>query len=142
MVGIDTCFLVDLEVLESPRHDGAVALFEKWRRTDRQIAIHEQVFLEYEHIITDAKRFTAPLSMSEAINRVWFWTSQERVKVIYNTEDSFGRAQAWLSQFRLGRNRIIDTNIAAAYAEACVTELWTANRKDFEIFNMFDLPEY
>ncbi|MBP5465411.1 MAG: hypothetical protein J6Y13_09605 [Treponema sp.] len=43
---------------------------------------------------------------------------------------------------RLGRKRIQDTHMAAAFAEAGVTELWTANPADFTIFEMFDLVDY
>ena len=32
--------------------------------------------------------------------------------------------------------------MAAAFAEAGVTELWTANPSDFEIFETFDLVDY
>jgi predicted nucleic acid-binding protein len=142
MTGIDTCFLVDLDVQESPRHEGAVSLFENWRRTDRMLAVYSQVFLEYEHIITDFRRFIKPFTMEQAADRVWYWTDQDRIRVIHTTDESFKRAQLWLSQYHLGRNRIADTFMAAAYAEAGITELWTANRRDFEIFNIFDMPEY
>ena len=44
--------------------------------------------------------------------------------------------------YKLGRKRILNTHMAAAYAEAGVSELWTANPKDFEIFETFDLVDY
>lgn len=55
MIGIDTTFLVDLEISDSPRHNGAVALFEKWRREKHsELAIYNQTFLEFQHVITDS----------------------------------------------------------------------------------------
>jgi predicted nucleic acid-binding protein len=78
----------------------------------------------------------------EAVERVWYWAEQDRIRVLYPDDNSFKRAQMWLSMYHLGRNRLLDTHMAAAYAVQGVTTLWTANVKDFEIFNMFELPRY
>lgn len=142
MIGIDTCFLVDLDVETSPRHYGAVALFKKWLSTKKDIYVFYNVFLEYQHIVTDSKRFETPLSMEQAIERTWFWIEQERIKVIYPDDSSFKRAQIWLSQHNLGRKRLIDTHMAACYASNGIDEIWTANPKDFEIFETFELKDY
>lgn len=142
MIGIDTCFLVDLTMSGSPRHEGALKLFTEWKNTNKRMCIFYNVFLEFQHIVTDAKRFEFPMTMEQAIENVWFWTEQERVKVIYPDDKSFGRAQVWLNQYKLGRKRLIDTHMASCYAENGVDEIWTANAKDFEIYNMFDLPDY
>ncbi|MCF0242954.1 MAG: type II toxin-antitoxin system VapC family toxin [Treponema sp.] len=142
MIGIDTCFLVDLDVASSPRHKGAVKLFEKWMATKKEICIFYNVFLEYQHIVTDQHRFENPLSMEQAIERTWFWSEQERIKVIYPDDDSYKRAQIWLNQHHLGRKRLIDTHMAACYAENGVDIIWTANPHDFEVFEVFDVVDY
>ena len=143
MIGIDTTFLIDLEITDSPRHDGALTLFEKWRKEKHSVlAIFNQTFLEFQHVITDNRRFISPLSMEQAIERTWFWVDQERIKIIYPNESSFKRALLWTNMYKLGRKRIQDTHMAAAFAEAGVTELWTANPTDFEIFEAFDLVDY
>ena len=143
MTGIDTTFLIDLEIADSPRHEGALRLFEKWRAEKHSIlAIFNQTFLEFQHVITDGKRFNTPLSMEQAIERTWFWIDQERIKVIYPDDNSLKRSLLWMNMYKLGRKRIQDTHMAAAYAEAGVSELWTANPKDFEIFETFDLVDY
>lgn len=143
MTGIDTTFLIDLEIADSPRHEGALKLFEKWRTEKHSVlAIFNQTFLEFQHVITDGKRFNTPLSMEQAIDRTWFWIDQERIKVIYPDDNSLKRSLLWMNMYKLGRKRIQDTHMAAAYAEAGVLELWTANPKDFEIFETFDLVDY
>ena len=143
MIGIDTTFLIDLEITDSPRHKAALKLFEKWQAEKHSVlAIYNQSFLEFQHVVTDSKRFNSPLTMKQAIERSWFWIDQERVKVIYPTENSLKRALLWGSMFKLGRKRIQDTHMAAAFAEAGVSELWTANPSDFEILEVFDLVNY
>ena len=143
MIGIDTTFLIDLEIADSPRHQAALKLFKKWLSEKHSVlAIYNQSFLEFQHVITDSKRFNSPLTMEEAIERSWFWIDQERIKIIYPTESSFKRALLWCNMYKLGRKRIQDTHMAAAFAEAGVSELWTANPSDFEIFETFDLVDY
>lgn len=143
MRGIDTCFLIDLEVMDSPRHKGALNLFEKWKAEKHSaLAIFNQTFLEFQHVITDTRRFIAPLTMEQAVERTWFWLDQERIKVIYPTETSLKRALLWTNMHKLGCKRIQDTHMAAAFAEAGVTELWTANPSDFSLFEAFDLLDY
>ena len=143
MIGIDTTFLIDLEITDSPRHKQALKLFNRWQKEKHSvIAIYNQTFLEFEHVITDSKRFNSPLTMEQAIERTWFWLNQERIKIIYPTEVSLKRALLWSSMYKLGRKRIQDTHMASAFAEAGVTELWTANPADFEVFETFDLVKY
>ena len=143
MIGIDTTFLIDLEITDSPRHEGALKLFNKWQQEKHSVlAIYFHSFLEFEHVITDSKRFNTPLTPEQAIERIWFWLDQERIKVIFPTEVSLKRALLWSNMFKLGRERIQDTHMAAAFAEAGVSELWTANPADFEIFETFDLVDY
>ena len=143
MIGIDTTFLIDLEISDSPRHDGALKLFEKWlKEKHSELAIFNQAFLEFQHVVTDSRRFVSPISMDQAVERTWFWVDQERIKIIYPTENSIKRALLWTNMYKLGCRRIQDTHMAAAFAEAGVSELWTANPSDFEIFETFDLIDY
>lgn len=143
MTGIDTTFLIDLEITDSPRHEGAIKLFNKWQAEKHSVlAIYSHTFLEFQHVITDSRRFNSPLSMEKAIERSWFWIDHERIKLIYPTENSLKRALLWCNMYSLGRKRIQDTHMAAAFAEAGVSELWTANPSDFEILEAFDIVDY
>ncbi|MDO4506070.1 MAG: hypothetical protein Q4B64_03895 [Spirochaetales bacterium] len=40
------------------------------------------------------------------------------------------------------RKRLIDTQMASCYASNGVDAIWTANPRDFEIFNAFELVDY
>jgi hypothetical protein len=54
--------------------------------------------------------------MNTAMERVWFWADLERVRVLIPSDTSLKRCFMWLSAFRLGRTRLLDTQMAAAYA--------------------------
>jgi hypothetical protein len=42
----------------------------------------------------------------------------------------------------LGRKRLLDTQLAATYAAAGVTELLTANSADFAVFGVFSFTDF
>lgn len=143
MTGIDTTFLIDLEILESPRHERAVRIFNEWRaEKNPQLVIFSHVFNEFLHVITDERRFLQPVPMEKAIERCWFWIDQERVKVVYSDDDSLKRELLWMSMHSLGRKRINDTAMAAAYAQAGVSKIITANPADFEVLDTFEIITY
>ncbi len=143
MIGVDTTWLIDLEVTDSPRHEAAVRIFNEWRKKKHEVlAIFNQSFLEFQHMVTDSRRFNSPLTMEQAIERSWFWIDQPRIKVICPNETSLKRAQLWMSMYKLGRKRIQDTHMAAAFAEAGVSTVYTANPDDFEVFQVFEVLSY
>ena len=143
MTGIDTTFLIDLEIKESPRHERAVEIFNKWREEKNSfLVIYSNVFNEFLHVITDAKRFVNPVPMETAIERCWYWIDHQRVKVVYPSDDSLKRQLLWMSMYELGRKRINDTTMAAVYAQEGVSKIITANPTDFEILKTFEIVGY
>lgn len=143
MTGIDTTFLIDLEIKESPRHERAVEIFNKWREDKNSyLVIYSNVFNEFLHVVTDSRRFINPVPMEKAIEKCWYWIDHQRVKVAYSTDDSLKRQLLWMSIYNLGRKRINDITMAAAYAQSGVSKIITANPDDFEILNTFEVIGY
>ncbi len=142
MTGIDSCFLIDLYWKDSPRHAGALALYESLASGDEQILIYHNVFNEFIHVITDPRRFNSPLTMREALDITDSWSHLERVTVVYADDMSFGRETLWLSQYGLGRNRLNDTAMAACYIQNGASRIITANGSDFAQFNALVVVAY
>ena len=143
MIGLDTCFLIDLYWQDSPRNKNARTLFSKIVKDDSvQLAIYFNCFNEFLHVITDPKRFENAFSIAEAIDVIDFWCDLDRVKVLYPDDTSFKRTLAWMNMYKLGRNRVNDTQMAACYLSNNITSIITANPKDFEIFQSFELQDY
>jgi len=143
MTGIDTTFLIDLEIKESPRHERAVEIFNKWREDKNSyLVIYSNVFNEFLHVVTDSRRFINPVPMEKAIEKCWYWIDHQRVKVAYSTDDSLKRQLLWMSIYNLERKRINDTTMAAAYAQSGVSKIITANPDDFESLNTFEVIGY
>ena len=143
MIGLDTCFLIDLYWQDSPRNKNARALFSKIVNDDSvQLAIYFNCFNEFLHVITDPKRFENAFTIKEAIDVIDFWCDLDRVKVLYPDDTSFKRTLAWMNMYKLGRNRVNDTQMASCYLSNNITSIITANPKDFEIFQSFELQDY
>ncbi|MBR5646573.1 MAG: type II toxin-antitoxin system VapC family toxin [Treponema sp.] len=143
MTGIDTCFLIDLYWQDSPRNKNARKLYSRLAEDESiKIAMYFNCFNEFLHVITDAKRFENPLSVKEAVNIIDLWCDLDRITVLYPDDTVFKRTIAWMNMFNLGRNRINDTQMAACYLSNNITSIITANPKDFEIFQSFELMNY
>ena len=143
MIGIDTCFLIDLYWEDSPRNKNARSLFSKVANNESvKVAVYYNCFNEFLHVITDSKRFENPLSVSEAISVIDYWCDIDRVTVLYPDDTSFKRTLAWMNRYQLGRNRVNDTQMASCYLTSGVSSIITANPKDFEIFESFEINDY
>jgi len=143
MIGIDTCFLIDLYWEDSPRNKNARELFSKIANNESvKLAVYYNCFNEFLHVITDSKRFENPLSVSEAISVIDYWCDIDRVTVLYPDDTSFKRTLAWMNRYQLGRNRVNDTQMASCYLTSGVSTIITANPKDFEIFESFEINDY
>lgn len=142
MISLDTTFLIDLYWLDSPRHQKAVDCYKILSNLNEEIIIYYNCFNEFIHVITDTKRFSNALSMDGALEITETWCNLENITVVYPFETSFAMAKAWLSIYKLGRNRLNDTNMAACYAQSGASRIVTANPKDFEIFQVLEPVDY
>lgn len=143
MIGIDTSFLIDLYWQDSPRNKNARAIYSQLAKDDScKLAIYYNCFNEFLHVITDPKRFANPFTIKDAISVIDFWCDLENLTVLYPDDTSFKRTLAWMNIYKLGRNRINDTQMAACYLVQGVSKIITANPKDFELFECFTVEDY
>jgi predicted nucleic acid-binding protein len=135
--GIDTGFLVAAEVLEHTIHVTARARIAALVAAGDGFALAPQVLAEFIHVVTDSKRFTAPLNMEAArdLAQKW-WTAQEVTHVVPG-DAAMTQFFVWHRNHSLGRKRILDTLLAATYWSAGITSLLTTNVNDFTILGEF-----
>ena len=140
-IGIDTSFLVAVEYLGHTPVQPSRELLDRFLQSGEVLALNPDVLSEFIHTVTDPKRIVSPLSMSEAIERAEYWWSADEVVAVYPTNLSTRLTLEWLRQFQLGRKRLRDTTLAASYRVAGVNRIVTLNKRDFEVFGVFDLLE-
>jgi predicted nucleic acid-binding protein len=135
--GLDTGFLVALEVLEHAHHSPARANLGKLLSRGDRIAIAPQVLAEFIHIVTDPRRFASPLDMSGAISIAEQWWTASDVDRVYSDSRSTGQFLDWMKQFSLGRKRLLDTMLSATYGQLGIRSILTTNPADFGVFGTF-----
>lgn len=134
--GIDTTFLAQLEVKESDGHVRAHAyLTRAFLDSGDELGVAPQVLEEFVHVVTNAKRFRNPLTMAEALDKAHFWWRASEVHPVYPNHQSVLQFLEWMRAFRLGRKRIHDTLLAAAYLTNGITEIVTSDRDGFSAFS-------
>jgi toxin-antitoxin system PIN domain toxin len=137
--GIDTDFLVAVEIREHPFHRQADALLQTLMAEGSSLAIAPQTLAEFIHIVTDPKRMPQPLSIAEAISRAQHWWQAEEVLRVFPEGQTVTDFLAWLSRYQLGRKRLLDTMLAATFKHAGIKRLVTNNERDFKVFACFDI---
>ena len=142
MVGLDTTFLVQVEVQETEGHGAAQRVLRReilGRR--REAALAPQVLSEFVHVVTDPRRFARPLPMAQALARASFWWNAVEVERVVPDDQVVGQFLAWMQEHDLGRKRLLDTLLAATYYRSGVTRIVTSNARDYRVFGVFDLIE-
>jgi predicted nucleic acid-binding protein len=138
MHGIDTTFLVEVEIKEVSGHEAARAWLDgALAKSNQPFALAPQVLTEFVHVVTDPRRFANPLTMEQALSKALGWWEAREVKPVYPTLDSTRLAILWLRQHRLGRKRLLDTQLAATYYAAGITSILTTNMADYDVFAVF-----
>ena len=137
--GLDTTFLVQVEVLEHAGHAEARALLDSLLRHGETLALAPQVLAEFVHVVTDSRRFSCPLEVSVALERAEHWWQSGEVMQVLPSLDSTALFLSWMTQHRLGRKRILDTQLAATYHCAGIKRLLTTNARDYKIFDCFEV---
>ena len=137
--GVDTTFLVEAEVAGHPGHAAARTLLARLLDAGESLAIAPQVLSEFVHITTDAKRFSAPLTVPQAVERAESWWNAREVERVFPNADSTHLFLDLLRRHRLGRKRLLDTQLAATYAAHGIRSILTSKARDYAIFGWFEV---
>ena len=140
MIGVDTTFLVELSITDLAAHADARALLARVAPSETNpLVLTPMVINEFIHTSTDPKRFAAPLSVERATEIARSWWEAKEVLRLHETADSVSQFLRWLDEFKLGRKRLLDTQLAAALHVGGVRKLLTSNPRDFRVFGVFEL---
>ncbi len=140
--GIDTDFLVAVEVAGHPFHAQADALLTRLLDDGHELALAPQTLAEFIHVVTDARRMPQPLTMTAAISRAEQWWQAAEVVRVFPDSRSVADFLQWLRTHRLGRKRLLDTLLAAAFRNAGIRRIITNNPDEYRIFGCFELIGY
>jgi len=140
--GIDTDFLVAVEIRDHPFHRQAEALLLGLLGNGYDFAVAPQTLAEFIHVVTDPKRMPHPLSISEAIARAEHWRQAAEVRQVFPDGQGVVDFLGWLSRYQLGRKRFLDTLLAATFQRAGVRRLLSNNGHDYSVFGCFEVVAF
>lgn len=139
MTGVDTNALVQAAVDTHLKHAATRAAMRAELDDGHTFAVTPAVLGEFLHIVTDPRRFEPAWPMTAALDWAESWVTSKGVVVLPVSEASLQLSFRWLREFRLGRKRILDTQLAAALHVAGVSRLITSNPGDFNTFGVLEL---
>ena len=131
--GIDTGFLVAIEVVEHPLHAPAQAKIAALVSVGDEFALAPQVLAEFIHVVTDPRRFTQPLNMAAARDLAQKWWTAKEVTQMFPVDAVVELFFSWHRKHGLGRKRLLDTLLAATYRSGGINYLLTTNPNDFAV---------
>ena len=133
--GVDSNVLIYSAVESMPEHRKVLSFFESRVLTgELNCAVSFPVLLEFIHITTDAKRFKPALTVEESIGiAAQYWNASDWQRLLPKSTTG-ARVFELLKKHKLGRNRLLDTYLAAMLLENGITALITCNTDDFAIF--------
>jgi predicted nucleic acid-binding protein len=139
--GLDTTFLVEVEIAGHPLHRAARRLLARCADAGDTFGLAPQVLAEFIHVVTDPRRFERPLAVEEALRRAEQWWLAADVVHVFPDERTPSCFLGWLNEHKLGRKRLLDTLLAATYFTGGVRSILTTNARDFRTFRCFDVVE-
>ena len=140
--GIDTDFLVAVEISDHPFHLQAESLLQSLLADRHEFAVAPQTLAEFIHVVNDAKRMPQPLPINEAISRAEHWWQAVEVTRVFPDGPCVMDFLGWLSLYRLGRKRLLDTLLAATFWRAGVRRLLSNNARDYSVFGCFEVVTF
>ena len=135
--GLDTSFLVASELAEHSDHAATRTALGHLMATGDRLAIAPQVLAEFVHVSTDRRRLTQPLDMTTANQVAQRWWAATQVIQVFPDDAAMQQFFAWVTQFSLGRKRLLDTLLAATFHQAGIRSILTTNAADFAVFGVF-----
>lgn len=133
--GLDTNVLIYAHIPSFEQH-GRVKRFleEQLEDPDVTLVVSPGILHEFIHIVTDARRFENPLTMSEASAVASLYVNSSNIECPGVDGAVFLEALDLMDMHRLGRKRLADTLFAAILLHHGVEDLITCNPRDFKIF--------
>ena len=96
MIGVDANVLVALAADSHPNHPQALAAFERELAANEEIALSLSVGAEFLHAVTDPRRLTPALEMTEAIRWLKEWSTEVAPAWLTPNDEAVERWLKWI----------------------------------------------
>jgi predicted nucleic acid-binding protein len=139
MIGLDCNILVQLAFADHPANAKTIAAVQTEIKKGEKLVFPSLVIAEFLHVATDTRRFSPPLTMTEALDWIEEILKNPTVSLLEPSQSSMDQTLHWMREFNLGRKRILDTQLAAILHSSGVRRLLTSNPADFAVFGVLEI---
>jgi len=138
MKGIDETILVCIYDVASSYHKEVFDLLMCFEGTGECFALAERTLTEFNAVMTDGQKMSNPFSCKEAVEIIEDVYNLSWLKIYRTDEEIERKAWAYAAQHNISRYHIDDLFIAMTLAENQVSEIITANERNFQNFNFIE----
>lgn len=130
MIGIDTNIFAYARIATAPMHKAALAFLDSIADSP-DVVVSELVLMEFYLLLRNEKILETPLSAAEAVAECLIFRAHPRWQLVDSAEVM---NEVWpiAASEGFARQRIFDVRLAKTLQAHGVTELATANVRDFE----------
>lgn len=121
--GIDANFLLAVEITDHPLHRQADQLLSKLLDDGHDFAVAPQTLVGFIQLVTDPLLMPQPLDATEAVARAEHWWQAKEVVHVFPTGHAVNNFLSWLREHQLGRERLLETLLAASFREAGIKRI-------------------
>ena len=79
--------------------------------------------------------------MAQALAKASLWWNAREVERVVPEDQAASPVVTWMQTHGLGRNRLLDTLLAATYYRSGVCRIVTSNARDHRVFGVFERIE-
>ena len=102
--GVDTSFMLAVEIVEHAHHIEASRLLGELLARGDRVAIAPQVLAEFVHVVTDVRRFQRPFSMEIALKKSERWWNGAEADQVLAKDVAIALFHSWMHAINLGGN--------------------------------------
>jgi predicted nucleic acid-binding protein len=95
MTGLDCNVLVQLALADHPANAATVAAVQAEAKRTSSLVLPPLVVTEFLHVVTDARRFSPPLTMVEALDWIEEFLANPSVRLLQANEQSLRQTLCW-----------------------------------------------
>jgi predicted nucleic acid-binding protein len=139
MTGLDCNILAQLAVADHSLNAKTLAAVHAETARGVRLVLPSLVVNEFLHVVTDPRRFSPALTMSEALDWIEDFLANSSIGLIEPTKGTTEQTLKWIRQFNLGRKRILDAHLASILHTHGVRRLLTSNPGDFTVFGVLEI---
>jgi predicted nucleic acid-binding protein len=102
MIGLDCNILVQLAFADHPANTKTLALIQTEAAKGTKLVFPSLVINEFLHVVTDARRFTPPLTMTEALDWIDDFIANPIIELLEPTRASTDQTLRWFAAIQFG----------------------------------------